>query len=248
VKVIPAIDLRGGRVVRLVEGAPDRETRYDVDPVETALAWQRAGAAALHVVDLDGAFAGERGEANRETIRAIVAALAIPIEIGGGLRSEASVAAALEAGAHWAVLGTVAVERFDLVTSLAAAYPGRIVVGIDARDGFVATHGWTDVTSIEAVELARRAAGAGVERAIYTDISRDGRLVGPNVDATARLARESGLHVTASGGVGSLDDLRRLAAAEPDGVDACVVGKALFEGRFTLREAIAAAGEPLAAE
>jgi phosphoribosylformimino-5-aminoimidazole carboxamide ribotide isomerase len=240
VKIIPAIDLRGGRTVRLVEGEADRETRYDLDPVETALGFERDGAEVLHLVDLDGAFAAE-GRANREVIHAIVSALRIPVELGGGLRSEAALEAALEAGAQWAILGTLAVERFDLVERLAAKHPGRIVVGVDARDGRVATRGWTDVTSVDAVKLGRRVAAAGVERVIYTDIARDGRLAGPNVEATARLARETGLRITASGGVGSLDDIRALRAVERDGVDACVVGKALYERRFTLGEAIALA-------
>ncbi len=235
-KVIPAIDLRGGRTVRLVEGEADRETRYDLDPVEVALGFERDGAESLHLVDLDGAFASEGG-ANRDVIRAIVSALTIPVELGGGLRTEAAVDAALDAGARWAILGTLAVERFDLVEALAARHPGRIVVGIDARDGRVATRGWTDVTEVDAVELGKRAAGAGIERLIYTDIARDGRLEGPNVEATARLARETGLAVTASGGVGSLDDLRRLRQV----VDSAIVGKALYERRFTLVEAIEAA-------
>jgi len=191
------------------------------------------------VVDLDGAFAHADG-ANARVIRAIVSAVSIPVELGGGLRSREAVDAALDAGVRWTILGTIAVERFELVAELASAWPGRIVVGIDARDGRVATRGWTDVTSVDAIELGRRVRDAGIERAIYTDIARDGRLTGPNVDATARLARETGLRVTASGGVGSLDDLRAVAAVEHDGVDACIVGKALYEGRFTLREAIAA--------
>jgi phosphoribosylformimino-5-aminoimidazole carboxamide ribotide isomerase len=237
--VIPAIDLRGGRTVRLVEGEAALETRYDLDPVETALGFERAGAEILHLVDLDGAFAGS-GEANAEVIREIVSAVRIPVELGGGLRSREAVEAALGAGARWAILGTVAVENFALVATLAADHPGRIVVGIDARDGRVATRGWTDVTSVDAVELGRRVAHAGVARVIYTDIARDGRLAGPNVEATARLAAETGLRVTASGGVGSLDDLRAVAAAASAGVDACIVGKALYEGRFTLVEAIGA--------
>ncbi len=236
-RVIPAIDLRGGRTVRLVEGAADRETRYDLDPVETALGFEKVGAELLHLVDLDGAFAGT-GDANRDVIRSIVGALAIPVELGGGLRSMEAVEAVLDAGARWAILGTVAVEQFDLVAELAAAYPGRIVVGIDARDGRVATRGWTDVTSIDAVDLARRVGDAGVERIIYTDIARDGKLGGPNVEATARLARDTGLAVTASGGVGTLDDLLAVAAVEAQGVDGCIVGKALYEKRFTLEEAI----------
>jgi phosphoribosylformimino-5-aminoimidazole carboxamide ribotide isomerase len=237
VKIIPAIDLRGGRTVRLVEGEADRETRYDLDPVEVALGFERDGAEALHLVDLDGAFTGA-GEANRETVRAILAAMRIPVELGGGLRTEAAVEAALAAGARWAILGTLAVENPASVATLAAAYPGRIVVGIDARDGLVATRGWTERTSLDAIELARRMAGVGVERIVYTDIARDGRLQGPNVEATARLAREAKVSVTASGGVGTLDDVRRLREVESCGVDSCIIGKALNERRFTLREAL----------
>jgi phosphoribosylformimino-5-aminoimidazole carboxamide ribotide isomerase len=239
-RIIPAIDLRGGRTVRLVEGEADRETRYDLDPVEVALGFERDGAEALHLVDLDGAFTGA-GEANRDVVRAILAAVHVPVELGGGLRTEDAVAAALDAGAHWAIVGTLAVESPESVASLAARYPGRVVVGIDARDGMVATRGWTERTALDAIDLARRVVAVGIERIVYTDIARDGRLQGPNFEATARLARESGACVTASGGVGTLDDIRRVRAIEADGVDSCIVGKALYEGRFTLAAAIAAA-------
>jgi phosphoribosylformimino-5-aminoimidazole carboxamide ribotide isomerase len=235
-KIFPAIDLRGGRAVRLVEGEAASETSYDADPVARAVAFERDGAEALHVVDLDGAFAGG-GEANRDIVAAILSRLSVPVQVGGGLRTETAADVALAAGARWVILGTAAVEQFDMVEQLATRHPGRIVVGIDARDGRVATRGWVDVTEIDAVELGRRVAAAGIERVVYTDIARDGRLVGPNVEATARLARETGLLVTASGGVGSLDDLRRLRDA---GTHSCIVGKALYEGRFSLVEAIRA--------
>jgi len=239
-KIVPAIDLRAGRTVRLVEGEADRETRYDLDPVEVALGFERDGAEMLHLVDLDGAFTGA-GDANRDVVRAILAAVRLPVELGGGLRGEDAVAAALDLGARWAILGTLAVEQPDVVASLASRYPGRIVVGIDARDGRVATRGWTERTEVDAVDLARRMRDVGVERIVYTDIARDGRLVGPNVETTARLAREAGVLVTASGGVGTLDDIRRLVEVEADGIHSCIVGKALYEGRFTLAEALAVA-------
>lgn len=244
-KIIPAIDLRGGRTVRLVEGEAARETRYDLNPTDVARAWETGGAETIHLVDLDGAFTGA-GPENREAIQAILATSSVPVELGGGLRSESAVEEALEAGARWAILGTLAVERFDLLERLAARHGERIVVGVDARDGKVATRGWTEKTGIDAVDFARRVADVGVRRVIYTDIARDGKLQGPNVEATARMARESGLKVTASGGVGSLDDIRRLRAVESDGVESCIVGKALYEKRFTLAEAIAAANGELA--
>lgn len=238
--VVPAIDLRGGRTVRLVEGEASRETRYDLDPVEVALGFERDGAEMLHLVDLDGAFDGNAGSANADIIRAILAAIRIPVELGGGLRSEASVDRALDDGATWAILGTLAVEDPGIVATLARRYPGRIVVGIDARDGRVATRGWTDVTDVDAVELGKRVRDAGVGRVIYTDIARDGKLGGPNLDATVRFARESGLEVTVSGGVSSVDDVRAVAVAEPP-IHSCIIGKAIYEGRLTVPEAVLAA-------
>lgn len=236
--VIPAIDLRGGRTVRLVEGASDRETRYDVNPVEVAAGFERDGARILHLVDLDGAFGGSAGQANREVIRGILESVSIPVELGGGLRNEPTVEAALESGAHWAILGTAAVENFRLVEGLAGRYPGRIVVGIDARDGRVATRGWTDVTDVDAVELGRRVRDVGVDRVIYTDIARDGKLEGPNLEATLRFAEATGLDVTVSGGVSSVDDVRAIAATAA--IHSCIIGKAIYERRLTVSEAIRA--------
>lgn len=237
--VIPAIDLRGGRTVRLVEGAADRETRYDLDPVEVAKGFERDGAELLHLVDLDGAFEGQGGSANADVILAILESIGIPVELGGGLRTEASVEVALGSGARWAILGTAAVEDFTLVRSLAERYPGRIVVGIDARDGRVATRGWTDVTDVDAIELGCRVRDVGVERVIYTDIARDGKLQGPNLEATLRFAEATGLDVTVSGGVSSVGDVQAIAAA--GAIHSCIIGKALYERRFTLSEAIDAA-------
>ena len=279
--VIPAIDLRGGRTVRLVEGAADRETSYDLDPVEVAQGFERDGAGMLHLVDLDGAFDGTGGSANAEVVLAILESVGIPVELGGGLRSEASVEVALGSGARWAILGTAAIEDFTLVSSLAAQFPGRIVVGIDARDGRVATRGWTDVTGVDAIELGRRVRDAGiddvtsadietfkrdgrvatrgwtdvtdvdavdlgrrvrdvgVDRVIYTDIARDGKLQGPNLEATLRFAEATELEVTVSGGVSSVADVRAIAAT--GAIHSCIIGKAIYEGRLTLSEAVAAA-------
>lgn len=238
-RVIPAVDLKAGRTVRLVEGAADRETCYDVDPVETALGFERAGAPAIHLVDLDGAFVG-RGEANAEVIAAILAAVRVPVELGGGLRSAAAVEAALAAGATWAIVGTMAVEEPELLRALVSALGSRIVVGVDARDGVVATRGWTASNGVAATTFVRELVSLGVERVIYTDIGRDGTLQGPNIEATVAVARDAGIRVTASGGIASLDDIRALAAHAGDGIEGCVVGKALYEGRFSLREALAA--------
>lgn len=237
--VIPAIDLRGGRTVRLVEGAADRETSYDLDPVEVARGFERDGAGMLHLVDLDGAFDGTGGSANAEVVLAILESVGIPVELGGGLRSEASVEVALGSGARWAILGTAAIEDFSLVRSLSARFPGRIVVGIDARDGRVATRGWTDVTGVDAIELGRRVRDAGIERVIYTDIARDGKLQGPNLEATLRFAEATELEVTVSGGVSSVADVRAIAAT--GAIHSCIIGKAIYEGRLTLSEAVAAA-------
>lgn len=237
--VIPAIDLRGGRTVRLVEGAADRETCYDLDAVEVAQGFERDGAGMLHLVDLDGAFDGTGGSANAEVVLAILESVGIPVELGGGLRSEASVEVALGSGARWAILGTAAIEDFSLVRSLAGRFPGRIVVGIDARDGLVATRGWTDVTGVDAIELGRRVRDAGIERVIYTDIARDGKLQGPNLEATLRFAEATGLDVTVSGGVSSVEDVRAIAAT--GAIHSCIIGKAIYERRLTLAEAIAAA-------
>lgn len=239
--VIPAIDLRGGRTVRLVEGMADRETRYDLDPVDVAIRFESAGAEMLHLVDLDGAFDGSAGSANAEIVRAILSAVRIPVEVGGGLRNEDAVSRALDCGAQFAILGTAAVENPKLVEKLAARYPGRIVAGIDARDGRVATRGWTDVTEVDAVELGKRMREAGVSRAIYTDIARDGKLQGPNLGGTVRFAEGAGLDVTVSGGVSSIDDIASIAASSCSRIHSCIVGKAIYEGRVAVADAVRAA-------
>jgi phosphoribosylformimino-5-aminoimidazole carboxamide ribotide isomerase len=229
--VIPAIDLRGGRCVRLYQGDYARETVVGDDPVAMARHWQAAGARLLHVVDLDGARAGR--PVQLDLVGRICAALAIPVELGGGLRTAGDVAAALAAGVARVILGTAALEEPALVTALLARHgPECIVLGLDARDGRVASRGWLATSEVAAVDLARAMAAAGVRTVVYTDIGRDGTLTGPNVAATAALARASGLAVIASGGVSGRADLAALAA-EP-GIAGVIVGRALYTGDLRL--------------
>jgi phosphoribosylformimino-5-aminoimidazole carboxamide ribotide isomerase len=239
--VIPAIDLKGGRCVRLTEGREQSAKVYDRDPLEVARAYEKAGASLIHVVDLDGAFLGA-ASANLQIIKRINSEVAIPIEVGGGLRSLADIEFVLrDVGARYSIIGTLAVEQPRLLKEAINAFGDAIVVGIDARDGQVATRGWTEATRVAAIELARTVAGLGVERIIYTDIARDGRLKGPNLETTRAIARQSGARITASGGVGSLEDITRVAELASDGVDGVIVGKALYENRFTLKQALRAA-------
>lgn len=241
--IYPAIDLRGGRCVRLQQGDFARETVYADDPVEAAGRWAAEGAAWLHVVNLDGAL-GRSGEANLAALARIRRAVDLPIQFGGGLRSLEDVDRVLGLGVARVILGTVAIREPEVVREALARYGAeRIAVGIDARDGRVAVAGWTDVSEVGAVDLGRRMAALGVQRVVYTDVARDGMLTGPNVPATAALARETGLRVIASGGVSSLDDLEQLAAHAADGIDGVIVGMALYEGRLTLPEALALLGE-----
>lgn len=234
--VIPAIDLLGGQAVRLREGKRDEVTVYRERPWELVAELAEAGAEWIHVVDLDGAFAGERRHA--EVIARMCAESPVPVQVGGGLRDREALDAVLGAGAARAVLGTAAVKDPAFVEAACVAHPGRVVIAVDAKDGMVAVEGWVEATELSAIELGRRAAAWGAAALLYTDVARDGVEVGPNVEATAALAAAADVPVIASGGISSLDDLRRLAAA---GVQMCVVGRALYEGRFTVAEAVAAA-------
>lgn len=235
--VIPAIDLQGGRCVRLVEGRADSATVFGEDPVAMARQWAERGARRLHVVDLDGAFAGAPRHAS--AFHAMVAAVPeVPVQVGGGLRDLPALEAVFETGARWAVLGTAAALEPALLGAACARWPGRILVGVDAVDGQVAVRGWLDVLPLGAHELARRSAAAGAAGVIYTDIRRDGTGRGPNLEATAALAAASALPVIASGGIAGLDDLVRLAAI-PNVVGA-IVGRALYTGAVDLRAAMAA--------
>lgn len=233
--IIPAIDIKEGRCVRLYQGDFAQSTVYAEDPLEAAWRWVELGASRLHLVDLDGALAGH--PVNTDTIIAIVNAVPVPVQLGGGLRTEAAAHAALALGVARVILGTAAVEDPDMVGRLVSRYGDAIVVGIDAKDGLVKTAGWTEQLPIQAIDLADRMAGVGVQRIIYTDISRDGTLTEPNFAATAALVRPGGPAIIASGGVCAVEHLQRLATF---GVEAAVVGKALYTGALDLREVIAA--------
>lgn len=239
--IYPAIDLRGGNCVRLVKGDFSRETIYSTDPGAMAREWASAGASSIHVVDLDGALAGE--SRNLEAIKAIMKEGGIPIEVGGGIRNMSHIERLLTAGVHQVILGSAAVKNPELVKEACKAYPGRIVVGIDAKNGDVAVEGWEASGHIQAEELAKKMADAGVERIIFTDIARDGMLSGVNVEATVAVAKASGLKVTASGGGASLEDLKILKKRETDGIEGCIIGKALYTGAIDLRQAVAIAKE-----
>ncbi len=243
--IFPAIDLRQGRCVRLRQGDPAAETVFSDDPAAMAEHWVRQGATWLHVVNLDGAL-GDQGPAalNLRRLAEIRRAVAVPIQFGGGLRSLADVEQALALGVERLVLGTAAVQTPALVGQAIAAFGAeRIVVGLDARDGAVATHGWQQTSGLSALEAARQMRDQGVVRVVYTDISRDGTLAGVNAEATAALARQSGLQVIASGGVRGLDDIRRLLAVADAGVEGVIVGQALYTGSLELAEALAVVGD-----
>lgn len=246
--IFPAIDLRRGQAVRLRQGDPAAQTVFDADPAAVARRWADAGAAWLHVVNLDGAFSGVTGgpnfdpdlSLNLRRLAEIRAAVDLPIQFGGGLRTVDDVALALALGATRVVLGTVAVQQPAVVAEAIARFGiERIVVGIDARDGLVATHGWLETSALDALTVARRMGDIGVRRIVFTDIARDGMLSGVNIAATAELARSSGLNVIASGGVASLDDIRGLAAHAADGIEGVIVGQALYTGAVDLVTAIA---------
>lgn len=228
--VFPAIDLRAGKVVRLAEGDPSRQTTYGDDPGAMAVRWRGAGAQWLHVVNLDGAF-GEAGAANRAALDAIVA-IGVPVQFGGGLRDRTAIVAAFAAGVRRVVIGTAAVEDPALVDWALAEYGAEaIAVGLDARDGLVRTRGWGEATGLHAIEVGRQLRLRGVVWCIYTDIARDGLQTGVNVAATRALSAETGLHVIASGGVGGPDDIAAVRAAGLPGV---IVGRALYEGTVSL--------------
>jgi len=238
--VIPAIDIRGGRCVRLVQGDYERETVFADDPAEAARRWRDAGAKRLHVVDLDGAREGR--PVNAAAVQGVMAAVDVPVQLGGGLRDLETVRRYLEAGVERVVLGTAAVKDMGLLTVALELFPGRIAVGVDARDGTVVTEGWLEASGISAAELVRRLAALGVPHVIYTDTLRDGTLTEPNFAALEALlagVRASGgdTRVIYSGGVSSLDHIRRLAET---GVEGVIVGRALYTGDIDLREALAA--------
>jgi phosphoribosylformimino-5-aminoimidazole carboxamide ribotide isomerase len=238
--IIPAIDLLDGRCVRLYQGDYQQSEVFNDNPVEVAQQWVDQGATRLHLVDLDGAKAGSL--VNRPVIEAIVKAVNVPIEVGGGLRDRATVTSLLDLGVQWAILGTVAVEQPELVGELCETFPGQIIAGLDARNGKVATRGWLETSEVEAVTLAQQMAAAGVAAIIYTDIHRDGTLQGPNLEALRELAIAIPIPVIASGGISSTSDLLRLLTLQSLGVTGVIVGRALYTGNVVLKEAIRAVG------
>jgi len=238
--VIPAIDLLDGQCVRLYQGDYDQSEVFNTDPVAVAQQWAEAGATRLHLVDLDGAKAGT--PKNWDAIKAIAAAVDIPIQVGGGLRDRDRVEGLFELGVTFAILGTAAVENPDLVGELSQAFPGQIIVGIDARNGKVATRGWLETSTVEATALAKQMSERGAAAIIYTDIHRDGTLQGPNMEALRELANHIEIPVIASGGVSSIRDLLSLLSLVPAGVSGAIVGKALYTGAISLSEAIRAVG------
>jgi phosphoribosylformimino-5-aminoimidazole carboxamide ribotide isomerase len=240
-KLYPAIDLKDGACVRLRRGEMDDVTVFSDDPAAQARTWQDAGCQWLHVVDLNGAFAGR--PVNAEAVRAILAGVTIPVQLGGGIRDLAGIEAWLAAGVRRVILGSAAAKNPELVKQACRAHPGRIAVGIDARDGLVATGGWAETTTMKALDLALRFENAGAAAIIYTDISRDGMLLGLNIEQTLDLAFQISTPLIASGGVGSLADLaafrRAVRAKGPGLVDGVIVGRALYDGRLDVREALA---------
>ncbi|MBW4543733.1 MAG: 1-(5-phosphoribosyl)-5-[(5-phosphoribosylamino)methylideneamino]imidazole-4-carboxamide isomerase [Symplocastrum torsivum CPER-KK1] len=239
-EVIPAIDLLEGRCVRLYQGDYARSQVFNDNPADVAKQWVDQGATRLHIVDLDGAKVGH--PVNTQAIAAIVQAVSVPVQVGGGLRDRVGVAQLLSTGVQRVILGTAAVEDHPLVEQLCKEFPGQIVIGIDARNGLVATRGWLETSEVKATDLAGQMAQLGVAAIIYTDIHRDGTLAGPNLDALRELATGISIPVIASGGVSSITDLLSLLALEPLGVSGVIVGRALYTGDILLKEAIQAVG------
>ena len=237
-RIVPAVDIRGGCCVNLVQGDYGQETVFAPDPVVQAEEWLRQGGELIHIVDLDGAKAGQC--CIEPQLRALHAA-GIPYEVGGGIRNIETVRTIFDAGAERAILGTAAFRDREFLRAAASEFPGKIVVGIDAKEGKVGLSAWLEITDADAVPFARDAESAGACRIIYTDILSDGMMAGPNFAGTQALARAIGIPVTASGGISSLADIRGLCAIESDGIDEIIIGRALYLGAFTLAEAIATA-------
>lgn len=234
--VLPAIDIRGGKCVRLFRGNFSQETVFSDRPAQMAEKWEKTGAKCLHLVDLDGALAGE--SKNLPVIKEIIDTIGIPVELGGGVRTIKNIENLLAAGVSKVILGSAAVSNPKLVKEACQLFGDKIIVGIDAKDGIVAVEGWAVSGNVHADELAKKMAAVGVERIVYTDISRDGTLLGINVQATAALAKSSGIKVIASGGLSSLDEIRELKKHENDGIAGVIAGKAIYTGALDLKEAI----------
>ncbi|WP_349408574.1 1-(5-phosphoribosyl)-5-[(5-phosphoribosylamino)methylideneamino]imidazole-4-carboxamide isomerase [Pseudalkalibacillus sp. SCS-8] len=240
-ELYPAIDMRGGKCVRLFQGDYDQETVYGDSPFEMAKMFADQGATWIHMVDLDGAKTAEK--VNHEHVLRVAAELDVKVQIGGGIRTEEDIAFYLEKGVDRVILGSVAVKNPVFTKEMLKKYGEQIAIGLDARDGYVATEGWLDKSEVKATTLAKEMAEAGAKHFIFTDISRDGTLEGPNIEAIAELARVSGADVIASGGVSSLDDLIALADRQDEGIEGAIIGKALYAERFTLSEALGKVGQ-----
>lgn len=234
--IIPAIDLKDGKCVRLEQGLMNKATVYSDDPATTARHWESQGAELLHVVDLDGAFAGI--PKNLDAIKAIRKAVRMPIEVGGGIRDIATIDVLISIGIDRIILGTAAIENPAFVQQACEKFPGKIIIGIDAKDGMVAIKGWAEVTKVKAVDLAKQMQESGVIAVIYTDIKRDGMLSGPNIDATKALAGSLRIPVIASGGVSTMKDIQDLMTVRYSGVSGVITGKAIYSGSLNLKEAI----------
>lgn len=241
-ELIPAIDLKDGKCVRLKQGRMEDDTVFSDDPVAVAALWVSKGARRLHLVDLNGAFAGE--PVNGGIVNAIARAHpGLPIQIGGGIRDAETIQAYLDAGVQWAIIGTKAVKEPGFVKDMCRRFPGHIIVGLDAKEGKVATDGWAEVSDIDVIDLARQFENHGVAAIVYTDISRDGMLQGVNVEATERLAEAVSIPVIASGGITDLDDVRRLCASPAAGISGAITGRAIYEGTLDFEQGQALADE-----
>lgn len=240
--VIPAIDIRAGKCVRLEQGEMDRETVYSDVPERMAARWVEQGAERLHLVDLDGAVQGR--PVNREAVRKITDAVSIPVQLGGGIRDMDTIQAYLDLGIHQVILGTVAISHPDLLNTACRSFPGSIIVGLDARGDRVAVQGWTQDTETTLQDMARECERLGVSAIIYTDIQRDGMSTGPNIESTRALAQSTGVPVIASGGISGIQDVVRVSDLARDGVVGMITGRALYQGTLDLAEAIRAAKNP----
>lgn len=237
--IIPAIDIKNGKCVRLLQGKMDQETVFSHDPAKMAVKWADMGAEIIHIVDLDGAV--EKQPKNLDTIKGILAAVDVPVQVGGGIRDEHTIEQYIELGIKKVIIGTEAIKNPSLVKNACKKFPGQIVVGIDARNGLVAIEGWTQTTKTLAIDLAREFEDSGVAAINFTDIHRDGMQTGPNIEETRKLAESISIPVVASGGVSTIEDIHNLLPAESAGVMGVITGKALYSGSLDLKEAIAAA-------
>ena len=238
--IIPAVDIKGGRCVRLLQGREDSETVFGDDPSAMAARWEAEGAQLLHVIDLDGAF--KKSPQNIEAIKGIVDSVGIPIQLGGGIRNMETVSMFLDLGVKRVILGTEAIRDPGLVEQACQVFPGRIIVGIDARKGMVAIEGWTETTEREAIEVARRFEGLELAGIVFTDIHKDGMQSGPNIEETRKIAESVSTPIIASGGVSDINDIRALAELEPVGVVGVITGRALYEGSLILHDALEVTG------